>query len=174
MNNEKDSFHPLSGGLSIGTADGWALVGHGCLTIDASTKTDITAVMSFKFKPPKMITIQEIQDLAVDEVAALVGDFDHSYQFSASTRADFANRHICDAASSTREVEFDELVFIDLEVIRPDSLPFKTVLPLMYSYHNGFRFMFGEDEDSDTPLSPEAFWYFMFGCALNYCEAENA
>lgn len=171
MSNENDSFQAVSGELSIGLEDGWALVGHGTMTLDTSNSTDATARVSIDFRPIEKITIQEIQDLAVDEVADLIGDFEHGYQFSASTRSDFDKRHECDAAGSVREVALSEIVYVDVEVIRPDSAPFETVLPLVYSYFDGFRFVFG---DSTEPLSAEAFWYFMFGCALNYCEADNA
>lgn len=112
----------------------------------------------------KKITIQELQDLAVDEVSALVSDFDHGYSFSAR----LAVKLPVDAVS---DISLAEFIFIDVEVHRTDSHPFKTVLPLMYSHGCGFRFMFGEDGDSDTSLSAEAFWYFMFACALDYCEA---
>lgn len=171
MSNENNSFDSLSGELSVSAGDGWSFVGNGTLTFGDSAAADKSAAVSFKLANPKKITIQEIQDLAVDEVAELIGDFEHGYQFSASTRSDFDNRHECDAAGSAREVELGEIVYVDVEVIRTDSVPFETVLPLIYSYFDGFRFVFG---DSTEPLSAEAFWCFMFGCALNYCEAENA
>lgn len=164
MSDEKSGFNAVSGELSILTADGWKFIATGVLTLDISTKTDKAVTADFKLMSPEKITIQELQDLAVDEVSALVSDFDHGYSFSAR----LAVKLPVDAVS---DISLAEFIFIDVEVHRADSHPFKTVLPLMYSHGCGFRFMFGEDGDSDTPLSAEAFWYFMFACALDYCEA---